>query len=175
MEPINIVRKLFSEGKALWEQKRYSEAINNFEKVMSRCDKTHWFYPDFLESYACLLSEAKRYDEAIEKFKLCEKEYLGRGEAVSSNEVILPRLGIAETYIKKGEVDKAIQLLEEYIKNGGKSIFLLYECLAFAYHNKGEPLKARGAALNAIKVVAQDRDTSNYEKRFESIIGRKGS
>jgi tetratricopeptide (TPR) repeat protein len=175
MEPINIVRKLFSEGKALWDQKRYSKAINKFEKVMSRCDKTHWFYPEFLESYACILSEANKCDEAIEKFKLCEEEHRGRGEAVSSNEVILPRLGIAETHIKKGEVDIAIQLLERYAKDGGKSVFLLYECLAFAYHSAGEPLKARAAALNAIKVVAQDRDASNYEKRFETIIGSRGS
>ena len=112
MQPVNIVRKLFSEGKALWDQKRYSEAINNFEKVMSRCDKAHWFYPEFLESYACLLSEANRDDEAVEKFRLCEEGRLRRGEAVSSNEVILSRLGIAETYIKKGEADKAIQLWE---------------------------------------------------------------
>jgi hypothetical protein len=61
--------------------------------------------------------------------------------------------------------------LEEYTQNGGRSVFLLYECLAFAYHNAGESLKARAAALNAIKIVAQYRDASNYEKRFEIIIG----
>ncbi|MDH5730426.1 MAG: hypothetical protein OEZ58_15630 [Gammaproteobacteria bacterium] len=140
---------------------------------MSRCDKKHWFYPDFLDSFACLLAEAKKYDEAIEKYKLSELEHIERGEAPSSNEVILPRLGIAETYIKKGEVVKAIQLLEEYVKSGGKSIFLLYECLAFAYYKTDEHLKARYAALNAIKIVAENRDSSSYEKRFECITGRK--
>jgi tetratricopeptide (TPR) repeat protein len=175
MEAINIVRKPFSEGKALWDQGRYGEAISKFEKVMLRCDKTHWFYPEFLESFACLLSEANRPDEAIEKFRLCEGEHLARGEEESSNEVILPRLGIAETYIKKGEVKKAIGLLEQFTEKGGKSSFLLYECLAFACYETGELLKARAAALNAIRVASEGRDTSKYEKRFEKILSSGGS
>jgi predicted Zn-dependent protease len=82
---------------------------------------------------------------------------------------------MAETYIKKGDVEKGIKLLEAFIKKSGKSAFLLYECLAFAYYDTGQLLKARAAALTAIKEASQGRDTGNYEIRFKQIIRGKGS
>ncbi len=170
MEPINIAQRLFREGNTLWKQSRLAEAIQKFETALLHCDKEHWFYPEFLEAFGHLLSEAGRYDDAITKLEMCEEEHLKRGEDETSNEIILPRLGIAEIHINLGHKEKGIRLLEEYGKKGGRSSYLFFEKLAFVYFETREKLKARSAALKAIEIFKKQRDTTTYETKFTHIL-----
>lgn len=122
----------------------YAGAINYFKKALT-LNLSYHFHLDTLISLAIAYSEMGDNQNAVATFKEAIKNFPG---------VISPYNNLGRQYIKMGEADLAIEILEKALKIRESSH--VYYNLSLAYNLKGEKLKSRAAYQRAMELKGNE-------------------
>lgn len=139
---------LFDEGNQLYDQENYSEAAVKFEELLLSNPNIFLVNLNIGNCYR----EMGEYDKAVESYmKILDKVMEDKGSHEGDEWAAKAFAGLGETYIKKGDLDKASECLQKSI-----AIFPEDETLAFnvgeIYFNQREIDKAVEYYQKAIKI-----------------------
>lgn len=131
---------LFEEGNQLFDKEKYAEALAKYQEFLVQNPTV---YQVTLNVGNCH-RELREYEKAVEAFNIVlEKMKEEKGALEGHEDAARALSGIGETYIKSGELDKAVGYLQQAL-----SIFPEDETLAF---NIGEILFKKGEADKGIE------------------------
>jgi len=139
---------LFEEGNELYEQENYSEAVAKFEEFLLSNPNIFQINLNIGNCYR----EMGEFDKAVESYmKILDKVMEDKGSYEGDEGAAKAFASIGETYIKKGDLEKASESLQQSI-----AIFPEDETLAFnvgeIYFNQREIDKAVEYYQMAIKI-----------------------
>ena len=137
------------DDKILWSEKGIDIAKNSSD------DKVKRWIGMFYNNTGWDLFEAKRYDEALEKFLNCRSFHMEMGN--KSNEDIA-RWSIAKTYRLLGKLEDSLKIQEDLLteSNGTDESGYTYEELAELYFLMGQKDIAKDYFSKAYDVLSKD-------------------
>ena len=137
------------DNKVLWSEKGIEIAKNSSD------DKVKRWIGVFYNNTGWDLFEAKRYDEALEKFVSCR--YFHKEMGNKSNEDIAS-WSIAKTYRYLGKLEDSLKIQEDLLaeSNGKDESGYTYEELAELYLLMGQKDKAKDYFSKAYDVLSKD-------------------
>jgi tetratricopeptide (TPR) repeat protein len=129
---------IFEEGNELYEQKKYSEAVEKYKEFLER---NPTIYQVNINIGSCY-QEMGEYDKAIEAYnEILNKVKEEKGSYEGDESAARALISLGECYIKKGDLEKAREYLKQAI-----DIFPGDETIPFnigeIYFNQGETDKA---------------------------------
>jgi len=136
----NAVIALLEDGNNLFDKEKYDEALAKYQEFLAQNPTVYQVTINIGNCHR----EMGEYEKAIEAFNIIlEKIKEEKGSLESDKNAASALSGIGETYIKSGELDKAVGYLQQAL-----SILPEDETLAF---NIGEILFKKGEAVKGIE------------------------
>jgi tetratricopeptide (TPR) repeat protein len=131
-------RAIFDDGLRLYEAKEYSQALDKFQEFLEMKPE----YYQVLMNVGNCYKEMADYDAAIETYqRVLERIKEEEDSATAKNARAGAYVGLSEIYLKKGDLDKAEQVLEEAIEQNPADENLAFK-FGEIYFTQGETAKA---------------------------------
>ncbi len=141
-------RAVFDEGLRLFEVKEYSQALKKFQEFLEMKPE---YYQALMNIGNCY-KEMEDYEAAVETYRRVLDRIREEGESpMAKNARAGAYVGLSEIYLKKGDLEKAEQVLEEAIVQNPTDENLAFK-FGEIYFTQGEAAKAAEFYKKAIAV-----------------------
>jgi len=158
--PELAARVLFCLASVYYKLDKTVEAIGVFEKAFQGAGSTR-LPPDYYDQYGQLLTDTKKFDQAIEVYLKMETEYKD-----DQSNVAHAVWGLGNAYLQAGLYDKAVTEFDRLIKD-----FPWHPHAADAEFGKGLVLESQGKFAEAKKIYEEVAAKLKGEARIRSLLG----
>jgi tetratricopeptide (TPR) repeat protein len=143
-------RAIFDEGLQLFEAKEYSRALKKFQEFLELKPE---YYQALMNIGNCY-KEMGDYESAVETYQRVLNRIMEEGDTpTAKNARAGAYVGLSEIYLKKGDLEKAEQVLEEAIEQNPADENLAFK-FGEIYFTQGETAKAAAFYKKAIAANA---------------------
>ena len=152
-----------------WEAGDFETAAQLYAQLVTATDADNYNSPTYLASYAAVLAELGRHDDAREAYERAVAAELALGSPEASAPVAVARYFLAEHALRVSEPRRALDAVMPSLGTATKLRAVLYLVKAEAHVVLGEPEAARTAALVAVAGASSPEQREKFLVRLSRL------
>lgn len=173
--PKPTLRELEDVALERWGAGDFERAAELYAQVIPAVEPDDYNLPMYFSSYASVLAELGRHDEARAAYERSVATELALGSSEGTAQVSVARYFLAEHALRVSDMQGALDAIQPSLFTATKFRGLLHLVKAEAHARLGQPEAARAAALVALAGASTPEQLEKFRVRLRSMELPTGS